>query len=136
MSHRSFRHTESGNAAVKFIFVLVLIGLVAHAGYNYVPVAYNAESLKTDMQQAVVQGLALPGKLDPVENVRNRIQASAQKNGCPPDTTIDVKMKGNVISARVAYTKEVNLLPFGLFKYKYSFDHTATPTGFLVDSLN
>lgn len=136
MYQRSYSNSERGSAAFKFVFVLILIGLVAHAGYNYVPVAYNAESLKTDMQQAVVQGLALPGKLDPVENVRNRIHASAQKNGCPPDTTIDVKMKGNVISARVAYTQEVNLLPFGLFRYKYNFDHTATPTGFLVDSLN
>ncbi|QQS32505.1 MAG: hypothetical protein IPM50_12725 [Acidobacteriota bacterium] len=131
-----FKSSERGSAGVKFAVFLVILGLLAHAGYNYVPVAYNAESLKTDMQQAVVQGLALPGKIDPVENVRNRIHASTQKNGAPPDTLIDVKQKGNVISARVSFTKEVNILPFGLYKHKYNFDHTATPTGFLVDSMN
>ena len=48
--------------------------LVANAGYNYVPVAYDAESLKTEMGTAVLQGLALPGKLNPVDNVKARSQ--------------------------------------------------------------
>ena len=135
-TNKSFNSSERGSAGVKFAVFLVILGIFAHAGYNYVPVAYNAESLKTDMQQAVVQGLAMPGKVDPVENVRSKIQASAQKNGCPADTLIDVKMKGNVISARVAYMKEVNILPFGLYRHKYRFDHTATPTVFLVDIIN
>jgi Flp pilus assembly protein TadG len=129
------RHTERGSAAVKFVIILVVLMLMAHAGYNYVPVAYAAESLKTDMMTAVVQGLALPGKISPVENVKARIVQSVQRNNIPPDALIDVKQKGNALTAHVVYSKPVSLLPFGIYTYTYRFDHTATPTGFLMDSM-
>jgi hypothetical protein len=126
------RDSERGSAGVKFIAIFAAILLVAHAGYNYVPVAYEAESLKTEMQTAVVQGLALPGKVNPVDNVKSRIYRAAQLNEVPADALIDVKQAGNVITAHVVYTKPVNILPFGMYKYNYTFDHTATPTGFLL----
>ena len=126
------RETETGSAGFKFMIVLVVVLLAANAGYNYVPVAYDAESMKTEMQTAVLQGLALPGKLNPVDNVKTRVLRAAQQNGVPADALIDVKMTGNVISAHVVYTKQVSMLPFGIYKYNYQFDHTATPTGFLL----
>lgn len=126
------RDSERGGAGVKFLAIFAAILLVAHAGYNYVPVAYEAESLKTEMQTAVVQGLALPGKVNPIENVKSRIHRAAQLNEVPADALIDVKQAGNVITAHVVYTKPVNILPFGMYKYNYTFDHTATPTGFLL----
>jgi hypothetical protein len=106
--------------------------LGANAGFNYVPVAYEAESFKTEMQTAVVQGLALPGKLNPIDNVKAKIQRAATVNEVPADAVIDVKMAGNVISAHVVYAKPVSILPFGIYTYNYNFDHTATPTGFLL----
>ncbi len=124
--------SEHGSAGVKFTIILVGIMLVANAGYNYVPVAYEAESLKTEMQTAVLQGLALPGKINPVDNVKARIQKAAVQNEVPVDAVIDVKQAGTVISAHVSYTKRVSILPFGIYKYDYRFDHTATPTGFLL----
>lgn len=126
------RHGERGSASVKFVIILFVLLLTAHAGYNYVPVAYEAESLRTEMQTAVVQGLAMPGKMNPVDNVKARIQQAAQRNGIPADVLIDVRQNGNNITAHVVYQKEVNLLPFGMYKYIYRFDHTATPTGFLL----
>ena len=126
------RASERGSAGVKFAIALAVIVLTAHAGYNYVPVAYDAESLKTDMATAVLQGLAMPGKVNPVENVKARIQQSIQINNIPPDALVDVKQNANVITAHVVYTKQVNILPFGIYKYAYHFDHTATPTGFLL----
>jgi len=126
------RNGERGSAGVKFVIFMAILFLAAHAGYNYVPVAYDAESMKTEMSTAVVQGLALPGKLNPVDNVKAKIQRAAQINGVPADAVIDVKQNGNVITAHVMYSKQVNLLPFGIFKYNYQFDHTATPTGFLL----
>lgn len=131
---RGNRESERGSAGVKFVVVLGGLLLLAHAAFNYVPVAYSAESIKTDMQTAVVQGLALPGKLNPVENVKARIAQSATKNEAPPNVFIDVKQNGNAITARVVYSKPVSLLPFGIFTYTYTFDHTATPTGFLMDA--
>ena len=131
----TLRHGERGSAAVKFTITLVVLVLIAHAGYNYVPVAYAAESLKTDMMTAVVQGLALPGKVSPVENVKARIAQSVQRNSIPPDALIDVRQKGNALTAHVVYSRSVSILPFGIYTYTYRFDHTATPTGFLMDSM-
>lgn len=126
------RESERGSAGVKFVMIFVVLIVLAHAGWNYVPVAYEAESLKTEMQTAVVQGLALPGKVNPVDNVKARIYQAGQRNGMPSDAVVDVKQAGNALTAHVAYQKDVNILPFGLYRYTYRFDHTATPTGFLL----
>jgi hypothetical protein len=126
------RESERGSAGAKFMLTLAVILLVAHAGYNYVPVAYEAESVKTDMETAVLQGLALPGKVNPVDNVKARLQKSFTANNVPPDAMLEVKMTGNVITAHVSYIKQVNILPFGIFKYAYVFDNTATPSGLLL----
>lgn len=127
------RESERGSAGVKFAITMAIILLVANAGYNYVPVAYEAESVKTEMQTAVLQGLATPGKLSPVDNVKARIQRAFAVNHVPHDALLDVKQAGNSVSARVAYTKKVSILPFGIYNYSYVFDHTATPSGFLVN---
>jgi len=126
------RESERGSAGVKFVIAIVVIVLVANAGLNYVPVAYNAESLKTDMSTAVLQGIAMPGRMNPVDNVKGRIQKAIVNNGIPPEATLDVKQAGNAITARVTYSKDVNILPFGIYKYTYRFDQTVTPTGFLL----
>ncbi len=127
------RTGERGSAGVKLFACLVVIGLVAHAAINYIPVAYSAESVKSDMSTAVLQGLALPGKMSPTDNVRTRIEQSALRNDLPTDVFIDVKQKGTSLTARVVYDKTVNILPFGIYTYKYHFDHTATPAGFLLE---
>jgi hypothetical protein len=122
------RSSERGSAGVKFAIVLTVIILTSNAGYNYIPVAYEAESLKTDMQTAVLQGLAMPGKINPVENVKARVQRAIVSNGIPADAVVAVTQNGNVIQARVAYNKSVSILPFGIYNYSYQFDHTATPS--------
>lgn len=126
------RVSERGSAGVKFVITIVVIVLTAHAGYNYVPTAYDAESLKSDMSTAVLQGLALPGRVNPVDNVKARIQKSIAQNNIPPEAIVDVKLNANVLTAHVVYTKQVDILPFGIYRYAYHFDHTATPTGFLL----
>ncbi|MBV9214679.1 MAG: hypothetical protein JO053_00765 [Acidobacteria bacterium] len=126
------RGSERGSAGVKLVVVVVAIFLLANAGYNYVPVAYNAESLKTEMQTSVLQGLALPGRMNPVDNVKARIQTAMQRNDIPADAIVEVKQTGNSMTAHVAYQQQVNMLPFGLYRYTYKFDYTATPTGFLL----
>ncbi len=47
------RQSERGSAGTKFAITMVIILLVANAGYNYVPTAYDAESLKSEMSTAV-----------------------------------------------------------------------------------
>lgn len=127
------RSSERGSAGVKFTIVLTTIILLAHAGIKYVPVAYDAESLRTEMKAAVLQGMALPGgRINPVENVKARIQKALITNEIPADATLAVTQNGNGIQARVTYVKPVALMPFGLYTYQFTFDHTATPTGFLL----
>ena len=130
------RESERGSAGTKFAITMVIIVLVANAGYNYVPVAYEAESVKSEMSTAVLQGLAMPGKMNPVENVKARIKRAFNVNNVPPEAFLDVRQTGNGITARVAYTKEIGILPFGIYKYNFVFDHTATPSGYLLEQSN
>lgn len=126
------REFERGSAGVKMMVTLVVMALIGHAGFNYIPVAYEAESVKSDMNTAVLQGLAMPGKVSVTDNVKGRIQKTFAVNNIPSDAILEVKQAGNNLTARVAYHKTVNILPFGIYKYNYDFDHTATPTGFLL----
>ncbi len=125
-------NAERGGAGVKLLFVVLVLFLIGNAGYQFIPVAYAGESLKQDMQTAVVQGLAVPGRGSPIEMVKKKIMISVESNNVPPDVFIEVKAANNSIQAHVAYTKEVPVLPFGIYNYQYEFDHTATPTGFLT----
>ena len=126
------RQGERGSAGVKFTIVLVVLFLIGYALINYVPIAYEGASFKEEMHTAVVQGSALPNGGDPIGVTKNRLKRMANSNNLPADTYLDVKAVNNVIQARVAYSKQVPLMPFGLYKYNYYFDHTATPTGFLT----
>jgi hypothetical protein len=129
------RGSERGGASAKLLIVLMVLILIGNAGLNYVPVAYQAESFKQEMQTSVVQGLALPvngGK--PTEVIKAKLSRAARSNDLPVDAFVDVRQVNNVVQARVYYSKPVTILPLGIYTYDYEFDHTATPTGFLVKS--
>ena len=85
-----YRDSERGSAGAKFIITLAIIFLVAHAGYNYIPVAYEAETIRGEMQTAVLQGLAMPGQLKPAENVKSRIQKTLIQNSAPKNALLDI----------------------------------------------
>ena len=124
--------SERGGAGVKLTIFLVVLILLAHAGYNYIPVAYDGANFKQEMQTALVQGVSMPGSnMTVVDVVKNKIQRAAVNNNLPSNALIDVKPLNNSVRAHVSYSKPVNILPFGLYKYNYQFDNTATPTGFL-----
>lgn len=123
---------QRGSAGVKLVIILVVLILVAHAGYNYIPVAYSGQSFREEMQTAVIQGTALPGGNDPLGAIKARIKRLASSYDVPSDAFIDVKQVGNVVQAHVIYSKQVQLLPFGMYPYTYQFDHIATPTGFIT----
>jgi hypothetical protein len=125
------QNSEFGGAGVKFTIFLVVLFLIAHAGYNYVPVAYEGESFKQEMQTAVVNGLATP-RGNPADYVKAKLQKTIADYELPPDTVLEVKQTGNNITAHASYSKKVGLLPFGMYDYIYQFDQTATPTGYLL----
>ena len=126
------RKSERGSAGVKFLIVFVVIILAANAGYQYIPVAYAGESLKQEMQTAVVNGLAVPGRMTPVDYVKNRVQKAVNDNNLPSDTLIEVKQVGIAVQAHASFSQKVPMLPFGIYNYDYKFDYTAVPSGYLL----
>ena len=127
------RSSEHGGAGVKLVIVMLVLFLIANAGYQFIPVAYAGESLKQDMQTAVIQALAMPSRMTPADTVKQKIQVSFQSNNIgPSNAIIDVKQVNNVLTAHVVYDKEIPIIPFGIYNYHYQFDHTVTPNGFLT----
>lgn len=127
-----FRQSERGGAGIKLILVLLVLGLLAYAGLNYVPVAYQGESFKQEMETVVVKTTALPSGNKPVtDTIKERLTDYAKINSIP-SPVIDVKQVNNNVQAHVTYSKQVPILPFGIYNRTYVFDHTATPTGFLT----
>lgn len=128
------RHSERGGAGVKLLLVGIILVLAANAGFQFIPVAYNAESFKQEMSTAVVQAIALPSSYGKTTDVvKQKIVAAAQAHDVPIDFQLDVKEKNKTITARVYFVKNVPVLPFGIYEYQYVFDHTAAPNGFLTD---
>lgn len=125
-------HSERGSAGTKFLIILVLIVLLANAGYNYVPVAYQGASLKQEMDTAVVKGLAAAGRMHPQEIVQAHVTRAMADYNTPPDAFVEIKSTGSFVQAHVSYRKEVDVLPFGLYRYNYDFDYTAVPSGYLL----
>jgi hypothetical protein len=110
----------------------VVLIAAGNAGYNYIPVAYAGENFRAEMQTAVINGMAVPGRMSPVDYVKNRVQTAVRDNALPSDTVVEVKQIGNAVQAHATYTEQIAILPFGIYNYTYRFDHTAVPTGFLM----
>ena len=132
MKYTTNRKSEHGGAGVKLAIVLAIIFLIAHAGYNYIPIAYEGENFKQEMQTAVVQGMAVPVGVTPAAMLKSKLQRALSANNIPSDALVEIKQVNGVTQLHVQYTKRVNILPFGIYKYNYNFDHTATPSGFLM----
>ena len=132
MSVKIYLKSERGEAGFKLLLFIIVISIIGFAGFNYVPVAYEAASFKQEMETAVIKAIALPQGLKPVDAVRTKLKRAMVENNIPDNSFMDVKQVKNVIQARIYYQREVEILPFGLYRYTYVFDHTATPTGFLL----
>ena len=126
------RTSERGSAAIKFTIVILVLALIANAGMNYVPIAYQGASFKQEMDTAVVRGLSASGRIKPLEAVQASIKKASFDYDVPTDAYVDIKPVNGVIEARVAYSKQVSMLPFGLYKYDYKFDYVAKPVGYLL----
>ena len=131
-NQKNNKNSERGGAGVKLVAILAVLFLIGHAGFNYVPTAYQGASFKQDMQTAILQGMAVPPGVQPTDMVKGRIQKAIAGNGLPANTFYEIKPSKEGVTAHVAYSKQVPILPFGLYTYNYQFDHTATPTGFLL----
>lgn len=126
------RSSERGGAGVKFLLIALALVTVANAGINYIPVAYEGASLRSEMDSAVVKGMAAPARMKPIDVVKASVEKAMRENNAPQDAVVDIQPNGGVVQAHVAYTKSVSMLPFGLFEYKYDFNYLAAPTGYVL----
>ena len=126
------RRSERGGAGVKFLIVVVILFAAVHAGLQYIPVAYSGASLRQDMDTAFVKGLATSGQMKPLDVVTASVKRAVSDYDVPSDAVVEIKPENGVVTAHVAYRKEINVLPMGLYKYNYDFDYVARPTGYLL----
>jgi hypothetical protein len=120
------RTTERGSARLKFLVVIAVIGVIAYAGYLYIPVAYQAYLLK-DLMQHNVDVAATQGY--PASWVKDQLTKAGKEYGVPPDAIIDPKQSDNRVEVRVQFERPIE---FPGFTYQYNFDHTVKSTAFLT----
>ena len=133
-SPQPVRSSEHGGAGVKFLIIVVVLFMIAHAGYAYVPAAYQSEDYRQRMNEVVTNAFAMPtATTNSPEMVKQRLRNYGNDYAVPTNALIKVdKMDNGGLKAQVKFSRDIDLLPLGLYKYNYEFDHTAAPNGFLT----
>ena len=116
---------ERGAASLRLILVLAVIAVVGYMAFQYIPVAYQARSLKNFMNEKVTSAAENPAI--PTEQkgstVENQLRTNAKDYGIPPDAKISHVYQNGGLQVTVQFTRLVNLLPG--FTHEYKFDYTA-----------
>jgi hypothetical protein len=121
------RPREQGGATLNFVIILLLLAAGGLFAYKYVPVVYEAEEFKTEMQKAV-DGAGAMGRT--TEWVTSEIVKAYGTHNIPPDAAMKVeKLSGGGYRVNVKYTRPIEMPGF---TYNYEFDKTVTTSGFLV----
>lgn len=126
MRSKSF-HNQQGGTKIYALVALLVVFLLIHAGWNYLPAIYQCENFKSEMQTAAIQIVSMPRSTsDPLANkLKKRLRLVGNDNGVPPNALIEVTEANGTLKAHVRFVREIHLLPFGLYKYQYQFDNTA-----------
>ena len=120
------RSGERGNANLKFLIVMAMLGAIAYAGYLYVPIAYNAKAY-TDLMQHYADAAA--GMGHPASWVTDQLTKSGPEYNIPPNAVITSVLKDSRLEVRVRFVREIE---FPGYTYNYEFDHTVKSTAFLA----
>ncbi len=123
---RSRRTGERGGARLNFLILIVIIGLLAYAAYNFVPVAYQASLYKVYMQDIVNKAAYPPGQTR--DWVEAQLRAGSREYDVPPDADISVVVMNGQLEARVRWVRPIQMPGF---VYQYKFDHTARSSSFV-----
>jgi hypothetical protein len=117
--------TERGSSRLNFLISMAVIAAVAYAGYQYVPVAYQASQLKVFMQDTV-DNAVITGK--DARWTEDQLRRNLATYGAPPDARITVANRESRMEAHVQYVVPVPLL---VTTYQYVFDHTTRSSNYL-----
>jgi hypothetical protein len=120
------RSGERGNASLKFVIVMAILGMSAYAGYLYIPVAYQANLFKDVMQHnadvGAAQGYAPSW-------VSDQLKKNAPEYEIPENAVFTSALRDNRLEVRVQYSREIE---FPGYTHNYEFDHTVKSTAFLT----
>ncbi|HEY9401149.1 MAG TPA: hypothetical protein VIQ24_00550 [Pyrinomonadaceae bacterium] len=119
------RKFERGSSRLNFLIAMAVIAAVAYAGYQYVPVAYQASQLKVFMQDTV-DNAVITGK--DARWTEDQLRRSLETYGVPSDAVVTVANRESRIEAHVEYT---TLVPLLVTTYEYKFDHTTRSNNLL-----
>ena len=119
------RNAERGSARLKLLVFLIVVAVVAYAGYLYIPVSYNSYLYKDLMQQKVNTAAALG---HPANWVKEQLVKSAPEYNIPADAQILPVVKDGRVEVQVQFTRPIE---FPGYVYEYNFDHTVQSTEFL-----
>jgi len=130
--NKNIRNSERGEGGYKLILFLIGLFLVGWAGFNYIPVDYNARAYKQEMEATVQQAVVLPAAMNnPVGWTDAQIKKIATDYGVPEDAVYEITQgKSGGVSATVKFKKSISLLPF--YTYEYQFDYTAKTSNFML----
>ena len=121
------RTSEQGGARLKFLIVAAILGSVAYAGYQFIPVFIREYQIK-DLMQNDVDNAANTGK--PASWIKDQLVKQSEEYGIPTDAIITPQQQqDNRMEVRVQFTLP---LEFPGFVYNYEFDHTAKSATFLT----
>lgn len=117
------RAGERGGTRLKFLIVVAIIAAVAYAGYQFIPVAYEATTYKSEVMQPIVDKAAMMGQS--TSWVSDQLRASGKDYGVPEDARITPDRINGRMQVRVQFTRPINLLGY---TYDYNVDQTAKST--------
>jgi hypothetical protein len=116
---------ERGGASLKFLIVMAVVGCCVYAGYQYIPVAYQAYGFK-DLMQHYADVAAAQGK--PATWAGEQLQKSEAEYEIPSNAVITPGAQSERIEVRVQYTRPIE---FPGYTYQYEFDYTAKSVAFI-----
>ena len=121
---RMRRANERGGSRLNLLIVLAVLGAVAYAGYQYVPVAYQASQLKIFMEDTVNKAVVTDKNAKWAEE---QLRKSLPEYGAPPNALITVGNRESRLEANVQYTIPIPLI---VTTYQYKFNHTTRSSNF------
>ena len=121
------RKSEHGGARLKFVIVVAILGSVAYAGYQLIPVFIREYQIK-DLMQNDVDTAANTGK--PASWIKDQLVKQSAEYGIPEDAIITPQQQEDKrMEVRVQFTLPIE---FPGFVYNHEFDHTAKSATFLT----
>ena len=114
---------EAGKGAIRTLFTLALIGVVAYAGLKFIPVRAAAFQLDDEIREQVV--LAGSGRRRVADDeIRRTILARAESLGLPVDTReLIIRRTGSNIAIDLEYEVPVEL-PGYTYVWHFESRHT------------